>query len=82
MSTAAFHALSRPLSRGSRHLDAREWGPAKHDPDHPFHLDAAVDGAMLAKRGLPVDRGDFSERGHGHDDAHPTAHKTLNGFRV
>ena len=25
-------------SSTARYRDSREWGPAKHDPDHPFHL--------------------------------------------
>ncbi|WP_157537282.1 hypothetical protein [Nocardioides sp. Root190] len=29
---------SNPRS-GSTYRDAQEWGPAKHDPDHPFRLD-------------------------------------------
>ena len=23
----------------TRYLDSREWGPAKHDPEHPVHLE-------------------------------------------
>lgn len=26
-------------ARTTHYRDAQEWGPAKHDPDHPFHLD-------------------------------------------
>ncbi|WP_158296507.1 hypothetical protein [Nocardioides albidus] len=27
--------------------DSREWGPAKHDPEHPFHL-AQLDTVVAA----------------------------------
>lgn len=32
-----FATASRTNS--ARYLDSREWGPAKHDPDHPVHLE-------------------------------------------
>ncbi|MBM7519470.1 hypothetical protein [Nocardioides nitrophenolicus] len=30
--------FSTTTSRSTHYRDAREWGPAKHDPEHPFHL--------------------------------------------
>ncbi|HVK28911.1 MAG TPA: hypothetical protein VM575_11250 [Nocardioides sp.] len=24
----------------TQYRDSQEWGPAKHDPDHPYHLGA------------------------------------------
>jgi hypothetical protein len=24
----------------TRYRDSQEWGPAKHDPEHPFHVEA------------------------------------------
>ncbi len=27
-------------TRPASYRDSQEWGPAKHDPEHPFHVDA------------------------------------------
>ena len=54
---AMFTTSTRP---GAQYRDSREWGPAKHDPEHPFHLaqlDAPVAGTDLrdGDAGLPDD---------------------------
>ncbi len=30
--------FSTTATSTARYRDSQEWGPAKHDPDHPFHL--------------------------------------------
>ncbi|WP_408896215.1 hypothetical protein ACJ5H2_15015 [Nocardioides sp. R1-1] len=39
-----FTTSTRP---GAQYRDSREWGPAKHDPEHPFHV-AHFDPAVTA----------------------------------
>ncbi|TQK72158.1 MULTISPECIES: hypothetical protein [unclassified Nocardioides] len=52
-----FTTSTRP---GAQYRDSREWGPAKHDPEHPYHLaqlDTPAAGTDLrdGDAGLPDD---------------------------